>query len=285
MGEVKFFLKIDVKYENGIYSICQQNYIKKLLSKFGMENSKISKIPIDSGYEKEQNEDKDFLTSNEEYLKLIGSLLYVALNTRPDIAASVCILSQKITYPTTYDWNQLKTILRYLKGTINNRLYLATKNQTDFIGYADANWGENRIDSKSNSGFIFKLNGGTISWCCRKQECVSLSSTEAELIALTEAVKEALWIKDLLEEIDQEIKLPITIYEDNESCRKMIYNENSSSRTKHIRVRYHFIKDYVKKNIFKIKYCPTEEMIADILTKPLKRIKIETMRDLLGIHD
>lgn len=164
---------------------------------------------------------------------------------------------------------------------MNQRLYLAMKNETGLIGYADANWAENRDDRKSNSGFVFKLNAGVVCWRSKKQECVSLSSTEAELIALTEAVKKAIW---LLNEIGQNIKLPITIFEDNESCRKLVYNDNSSNRTKHIPVRWHFIRDYIKKNVIKCD-CASEDMLADILTKPLQKIKIEKFRILLGIHD
>lgn len=114
---------------------------------------------------------------------------------------------------------------------------------------------------------------------------MALSSTEAELIAITEATKEAVWIHQLLNEIEQRINTPIIIYEDNQSCMKLIENVNASNRTKHIDVRHFFIRDYIEKKIIGCKYCPTEEMVADIMTKPLNKIKFEKCRLMLGIHD
>lgn len=285
LGEVKYYLGIEINSKNGIYSINKKKYINKIVKGFGLEEAKTSKIPLDSGYEKNQIENKDLLPSNAQYQKLIGCLLFVSLNSRPDISASIAILAQKISKPTKYDWNELKRVVQYLKGTANYQLYLAARDKSDLIGYADANWGESRHDRKSNSGFVFMLNGGVVSWCSKKQNCVALSSTEAEVIALAEATKEVIWIKQLLFEIGQEINIPITIYEDNQSCRHMILNGNASNRTKHIDVRCHFVKDHIKEGLINCLYCSSGEMIADILTKPLQRIKFEKFRSLMGVHD
>lgn len=279
---------LEVKRENGIYSINQSKFIKKVISSYGFEESKIAKIPMDSAYERNQ-QNKQLMTSNAKYQSLIGSLLYISLNSRPDISSSVAILSQKISQPTEYDWNQLKQVVRYLKGTIDFKLYLSSLNQTssddhEIIGYADASWGESKDDGKSQSGYIFKLNGGTISWRSLKQSSTALSSTEAELIALSEAMKELIWIRDLLEEIKQPFKQPIVIFEDNESVRKIVKGTSKSNRTKHINVRYHFIRDYIKNGMVTCEYCPTEEMTADLLTKPLIRIKLEKFRNDMGLH-
>lgn len=286
LGEVKNYLKIEVERNDGVYSIKQEKYIKKIVNEFGLENAKISKIPLDSGYEKEQSNNYTFLPSNANYQKLIGSLLYVALNTRPDIAASISILAQKVSKPTEYDWNELKRMVRYLKGTSFYQLKMGSKDQekeNSLIGYADANWAEGRCDRKSNGGYLFKLNGATISWRSKKQDCVALSSTEAELISITDAAKEAIWLRRLLQELHQQINGPTLIFEDNQSCLKIIQNSNASSRTKHIDVRYNFIKDYVKRNVLLCKYCSTEDMIADILTKPLNRTKFEKFRFMIGL--
>lgn len=114
------------------------------------------------------------------------------------------------------------------------------------------------------------LHGGTISWSCKKQTCVSLSSTEAEFVALCEAVKEALWIKYVMKDLDRSILNPITIFEDNQSCIKMFENQKISNRTKHIDIKYHFVKEVInnQEDII-LKYCPSKEMIADMMTKPL----------------
>lgn len=118
LGEVSYYLGLEVKRKNNIYSINQQKFINKILNSYGLSEAKIMKILIDSAHDKNQ-QDQPPLPSNQQFQSLIGSLWYVALNTRPDISSSVAILSQKTSKPSEYDWNQLKQIVRYLKGTIN----------------------------------------------------------------------------------------------------------------------------------------------------------------------
>lgn len=284
LGEIKNYLGIEVEKKDGVYCIKQEKFIKKIIAEFGLKDAKESKTPIDPGYEKEKQNNVSYLPSNRDYQKIIGCLLFISINTRPDIAASVSILAQMSSKPTEYDWNEAKKIIRYLKGTSSMQLRLESKDyDNQLIGYADANWAESRIDRKSNSGYVFKLFGGAISWRSKKQECVALSSTEAEVISLTEAVKEGIWIRRLLKEIKQNIKDLVIIYEDNQSCLKMVQNTNPNKRTKHIDVRYHFIKDYIKKGVISCQYCCSEEMIADVLTKPLNRIKFEKFRSMMGL--
>lgn len=244
-----------------------------MLVKFGLQDAKSSKYPLDPSYGKNNSEP---LLNNNEYQSLMGSLLYVAVNTRPDISASVAILAQKTCNPTHEDWNELKRVAKYLKGTSELFLNLNgnSKNQNELVGYADANWAECRIDRKSNSGYIFMVNAGAISWCCKKQTSVSLSTTEAEFIALSEAV----WIRKILFDLKCEQKHPTIIFEDNRSCLNLIKEEKLSNRSKHIDTKFHFVKDYVDKKIIECKYCPSEEMIADMLTKPLSHSKLEKFR-------
>lgn len=135
------------------------------------------------------------------------------------------LLAQKISNPSQYDWNELKRVVRYLKGTSHLKLEMSSKNENDLIGFADANWGENRTDRKSNSGCFFKLNGGTVIWRSKKQTSVALSSTEAEIIALSEATKEALWVKQLSQQIDQSVKLPKAV----KNSQKMIRHQIESN--------------------------------------------------------
>lgn len=284
LGEIKYYLGIEINKVNGIYNLNQQKYIKQLLNKYKMDDAKISKIPIDVSYGKSSQEVE--LQNNDGYQELIGSLLYLAINTRPDISTAVCILAQKTSKPSKEDWNELKRVLKYLKGTANLKLFLGNfEERQELLGYADANYAENRIDRKSNSGFIFKLNGGTISWKCSKQKTVSLSSTEAEFVALCEAVKEALWLQNLLADINRVQTIRTTIYEDNQSCIKMIENQKISNRSKHIDVKFHFIRDIIKGGKIQIEYCSTNEMLADLLTKPLSNIRFGTLRDNLNLQN
>ena len=184
LGTVQRYLGIDVlKDVNGNYMISQSGYIQKIIEEADLVDAKVSSIPLDPGYEKLNCEEK---VSEYEYRKLIGMLLYVSVNSRPDISASVSILSQKMSSPTKVDMNEVKRVIRYLKGTIHYKLQVSDVQKDLYLeAYSDANWAECRNDRKSNSGYLCFL-GGTISWSCRKQNSVSLSSTEAEYIALAE---------------------------------------------------------------------------------------------------
>ena len=153
------------------------------------------------------------------------------------------------------------------------------------MGYSDANWGENNPNRKSNSAYLFKVHVALISWSCRKQTCVTLSSTEAEFIALAEASKEALWLKELLADFQEQISEPIVINEDNQSCIKIVEGFKINNRMKHIDIKFHFVKDYVTKNVIKCQYCPTADMQANLLTKPLSANRIKDIRCKLNISN
>ena len=286
LGNLKHYLGIEVsRNKDGFYCIKQNNYIDKIINRFGLQDAKISKIPLDPGYLKIKNNHTEIMRENEKYQQLIGALLYLAVNTRPDIAASITILSQKNKEPTEMDWTEAKRVVRYLKGTKDYTLQLGQRHgHKGLVGYADADWAEDTSDRKSNSGYVFQLHGSTISWGCRKQTCVSLSSTEAEYIALAEATQEGIWLRRLIEDFNgKKMEEKIVIYEDNQSCIKLIDNKKFSNRTKHIDTKFHFIRDLKEKGIIGYEYCPTNEMTADMLTKPLKNIKLKHMSEKCGL--
>lgn len=250
--------------------MCQSTYIKQLTDDFGLTQAKPSLVPIGVGYGKAERIDSGLLLSNVQYQQLLDSLLYIAINTRPDIGAAVSILAQKTSQPYQDDWNELKRVLKYLMGTSEMKLKLSGDHkQQDFFGYADANWAEDKSDRKSNSGCVFMFNEGTISWMCRKQKCVALSSTEAEFIALSEACQEEIWIRRVLKDMQQNMNSATIIFEDNQSCLKLIMSEKLSNRTKHIDTKMHFVRDHIDGGAIECKYCPTEIMLADLITKPL----------------
>lgn len=286
LGEISNFLGIEVhRNKNGIFCINQERYIDNILNKFSMQDSKPSKIPMDPGYYKLHDKSKQ-LERNDEYRAAIGSLLYLSVNTRPDIAASVGILSRKVCCPSEVDWVEVKRILRYLKGTKSYCPMLGNLNHSEnqtFYGYADADWAECTDDRKSNTGFLFKLFGGTISWASRKQTCVTLSSTEAEYVALSEACQELKWLKLLLLDFNEFVSDPTVIYEDNQSCLKIVDNEKIGARTKHIDVKFHFAREMKSDGGVIFEYCPSSDMVADMLTKPLANVKIKRLSVEIGL--
>ncbi|KAG5875395.1 hypothetical protein JTB14_031369 [Gonioctena quinquepunctata] len=204
----------------------------------------------------------------------------------PDISSSVSILSRKVSCPNQTDWNELKRVVRYLEGTSYFNLRLSKKElKESLIGYADADWAEDSLDRKSNSGYIFKMNGGIISWESRKQTVVAISTAESEFVALTEASREAMRLRNLLEDLGEKQMESTTIHEDNRSCLRMMRKGHYSNRTKHMDVKYCYLKDLEDKGVLGYTYCPTENMIADSLTKPIQATRLKKLRILIGPVD
>jgi len=165
-----------------------------------------------------------------------------------------------------------------LNSTKDKKLKLGSSSESDnkrLIGFADADWAGDTSDRKSNTGFVFKYLELPIMWSSRKQTLVTLSSTEAQYVALSEAIKEGVWIKRLLNDFEQYITDPIVMYEDNQSCIKLIQDERSCQRTKHIDTKYHFVRELNRAKHIDIQYCPTTQMPADMLTKPLEAVKLK----------
>ena len=281
LGNISYYLGIEIrKGDSGIFQLSQENYINKILKRFDMEEAKESKIPIDTGYFKILNNNP--LENNSTYRQAIGSLLYLATHSRPDIATSVSILSRKLEYPNKNDWNEVKRVLRYLKWTKNEVLKLGNTVSSDaIVAYSDADWAGDTSDRKSTSGFLIQYYDSPISWKCQKQMTVSLSSTEAEYVALTETAKEVIWIKHLIDDAQISVR-SIVIFEDNQSTLKML-ETGHQTRAKHIDVKYHFIKNLKEKGDIVFKYCSTNEMIADMLTKPLSADKLQKFKNMLGL--
>lgn len=288
LGNLSNYLGMSIERDDkGIFYLSQPKYIKRIIDSVGLHEAKISSYPLDPGYENIENSE-DVMEDSTKYQKLIGELLYVAVHSRPDIAATVSILSQRIKCAKDLDWTEAKRTVRYLKGTIEWKLKLGNdteQHEESLIGYADANWAQNKRDRKSNSGFIFILNGGTISWACRKQTCVALSTTEAEYIALAEACQEGIWIGRLLEELRMMSTTPLKIYEDNQSCLKLLCAKGFNNRTKHIDTKYHFVKELKERSAMDFVYCQTSDMIADMLTKPLHGVRLKKLAELSGLKD
>lgn len=282
LGDVSSYLGIEVtRDKEGNFLISQQQYIQKIIEASGMTDAKESRFPVDTGYYKL---DGKLLPSNDEYRKLIGMLLFLTTQTRPDIAASVAILSQKVTQPRDTDLNEARRIVRYLKGTKDLKLRLSSsKQKNSFYAYSDANWAEDREDRKSNSGFYCSINGGAISWSCRKQNLVATSSTEAEFVALSETCREVVWLKKLAKELSIIVPEPVTVYTDSQSSMEMVENEKFSNRTKHIDTKFHYVKDAAMNRDIILEYVKTDENVADMLTKPLGSIKIEALRRLAAL--
>jgi hypothetical protein len=238
--------------------------------------------PLPQGHQITKTEAKPF-EDPTKYREAVGALNYLAVCTRPDISYAVSQISKKMQSPNEEDWMLVKRILRYLQKTKSAKLvYLS--DPKELVGYSDASYAPNSEDRKSISGYLFQMNGAAISWKSKKQPIVSLSSMEAEYIAITAAIKEAKWLAKLEEELLLKTKkTKMTIFEDNQSTIKTAKNEIHTDRSKHIDVRYHFVREQIQVGAIDIRYCPTGEMTADLMTKALGATKHAKFSESLGL--
>jgi hypothetical protein len=217
------------------------------------------------------------------YRQAVGMLLYLSQATRPDIAYAVNYLCKFAAGFDDTHWLAVKRLLRYLQGTKSDTIRyqrLINPHQVHLHvpkAWCDSDWGGNLIDRRSVSAYIFYFAGGPISWSSKSQSIVALSSCEAEYIALSETVKQALYMRKLLEPLGLNTHVPIEIQSDNQGALAIACEALQSfhPRTKHIDIRVHHLRESVASNLVKLTYCPTERMIADILTKPLAKLKFD----------
>lgn len=281
LGDLNFFLGMEIGCENGNYSVCLSGYIDRVVEKFGLCDAKGAKTPMEAGFVKVEDT-TEALPDGSKYRSLVGVLLYIAVCARPDIAVSAAILGRKVEAPTQADYVAAKRVVRYLKATRDWRL-VYSKAGGGLIGYTDADWAGDVSTRKSTSGYAFCYGGGAVSWASRKQACVTLSSMESEYVALSEASQELIWLRGLLEEMGDRQEEPTRMLEDNQSCIKFVGSERSSRRSKHIETREHFVKELCDRGVLKLEYCATDEMAADVLTKPLGTIKQRKFSAMLGL--
>uniref|UniRef100_A0AAV1TX81 Reverse transcriptase Ty1/copia-type domain-containing protein n=2 Tax=Peronospora matthiolae TaxID=2874970 RepID=A0AAV1TX81_9STRA len=218
----------------------------------------------------------------------VGALMHLTTATRPDIAFAVGYVSRFMENPQEEHWVAVKRIFRCLQGTKTHGICYKPSARIDFRRYSDADWAGDLTDRKSTSGYTFMLLGAPVSWGSKKQPSVSLSTTEAEYIALSLAIQEGKWIHGLLCEIvmaANEEGPELMIHEDNQSCIKMTKNPVNHGRAKHIDIKYHHIRDEVKRGEVKLKYCETAVMLADIMTKGLHGPRHKEMTTALGIRE
>ncbi|GBP89832.1 Retrovirus-related Pol polyprotein from transposon TNT 1-94 [Eumeta japonica] len=284
-GKLSLFLGIEIERDGelGNISISQRNYIEDLLCENNMEECRKVSTPLDAGFQGKCERETCIKVDEVKYQAIIGSLMYLALSTRPDILHSVTKLAQYNKNPHKEHLTGVNHVLRYLSATKNFKITYKRTGQA-VVGYVDSDWGSDTLDRKSYSGFAFFMAGSVFSWESRKQQTVALSSTEAEYVALSTAAKEAIYLRRLLKEIGlTHDSGPIVIYGDNLGAQNLAKNHTYHSRTKHIDIKYNFLRDAVRENLLEVKYMPTNEMIADVLTKNLTKSKHCDFVNKLGL--
>lgn len=272
LGELKYFLGISVERDRkmGVIRLSQKSYLEKVLLKYNMSKCNPVATPLEKGLYLENNKGNK---PSLPYQNLIGSLLYLSVWTRPDITQAVSYLSQFNQYFDYVHWTNAKRVLKYLQGAKDLCLTF-TKGEKELIGFCDADWGSDPIDRKSFSGYIFNFCGGPISWQSRKQSAVAQSSTEAEYVALSQAGNEAVYLQRLIEELVN-LRCVANLKCDNQGAIFLSSNPVFQRRTKHIDIAYHNVRNLVEKKVIVVKHVPSEQMVADVFTKPLGRLSFE----------
>ena len=277
LGQLKWFLGIEFRFKENCTEMNQSSYLDKILKKFGMSDCNPKSVPCDCGSGKFNDSESSKLTDPKLYREIVGSLIYLMTCTKPDICYAVTKLSQKLSEPTVADLNMSKFTLKYLKGSKNYGLKFMKSKETNLIGYCDSDWGGSN-DRRSMSGYCFKFgdSGSLISWKCKKQSTVALSTCEAEYIALTYAIQEASFLGQLLSDMLCVDVKPVHLYVDNQGAIELAKNPVYHQRTKHIDIRYHFIRSKVDEKSIILHYIPTVENVADMFTKPVSKAKLRS---------
>ena len=231
---------------------------------------------MEVGKKYEKLKDGEQTTDLREYQCILGSLMYAAIATRPDIAFSVGMLSQYMTNPGEEHFMSVSDFGLEFKAQDNMKINLH--------GYADADWAGDVSTRKSTTGYLFQIGNGTVSWKTRRQSIAALSSTEAEYVSLSCEAQEPIWMRNLLESIGFQQLDPTMISADNQGAIALAGNPGNHPKTKHIGIKYHFMREAVEKNKIMFQYCPTKEMLADILTKALTKERFQELRDLIGVR-
>ncbi|KAL6320112.1 hypothetical protein AAG906_004621 [Vitis piasezkii] len=233
--------------------------------------------------EKLRKEDGGKMVDETHFRSLVGNLLYLTA-TRPDIMFAASLLSRFMHYPSHLHLGAAKRVLRYLHGTVELGIKYFRNIEVKLIGHCDSDWGGCIDDMKSTSGYAFSLGSGVISWVSKKQGSVAQSSAEAEYISASLATSQAIWLRRILEDIKEKQNEATYLLCDNKSAIAIAKNYVFHSRTRHIAVKYHFIKEAISDGEVQLMYCKSEEQVADIFTKALPLEKLVHFRKLLGVE-
>ena len=233
------------------------------------------------------NEPESQTVDIKEYQAAIGSVMYAMLGTRPDIAYTISKLAQYSSDPRLEHWKALMQLLRYLDTTADHGLTYDGHHddgiEPALVGYTDSDWANDPDSRRSVTGYLFRMAGGAVSWKSKRQPTVALSSTEAEYIAASEATREAANWLTFLRELGFDVSKPTLILSDNQGSIALAKNPEHHARSKHIDVRHHYLREQVAARAIQLQYINTEEMVADLLTKPLPRDHHRTLANEMGL--
>jgi hypothetical protein len=284
LGELKHALGLDFVNRDGRFFISQEQYVLEILKRFGFDKCHPCPTPMHKAREEYEGSifDKETSLSKFQLNEIVGALLWLSVMTRPDIAYAVATVAQYVSKPEPRIYSMASRILRYLAGTKGVGIAFIIGNAKNLHAFADSDWAADKNTRKSQSGYVF-LTNGPIDWSSKKQSSVSLSSSEAEVMAFCSATQQAMWFRSILAEIGLPRHEPTPIYEDNSGAIELVTNSVVSKRLKHVDIRLCFVNDAIEKRIVIPIKVATANNLADLFTKALPRIRFNELATSLVV--
>lgn len=291
-------LVVGIKFDrpsSHMYMLSQTRYALAVLERYDMSHAKPASTPFPPGlklYRATDEQVEEFTKLKCSYRGVVGSLMYLAQCTRPDLSYAVGGLSQHLERPGMLHWEAASHVLRYLRGTVHLGITYDGKlastvggaESSSFpISHCDADWAVDQSTRHLTTRYVFTLAGGALSWRSRLQPTVALSFTEAEYRANTEAGQEIVWLRNMLELMGSDGPNPTVLKSENLGAIHLTTKAQFHSRTKHIEIQYHCIREVVHSGKVTLEHCPTENMVADLLTKPVGNPQFIHLRSQLGL--
>ena len=308
LGEMSVILGIRItrNRKERTIRLDQTRYLSDLIDSLNMtaDKSKPIELPM-NGYDSLRPAGpNDKRINQHDYQHKVGKIMYAAIHTRPDIAFATGRLSQYLSDPAKHHGTALKTLLCYIRSTLNRGIMYGGMKRPKVIGYADSDYAADKYDRVSILGYVYMLAGGPISWMSRKQKSVATSTTEAEYMAVSTCAKEGLWLIqllkdmgfakylgndigqiDIVEDASHESSSALQLKGDNQATITLVKDAHIHERSKHIGVSYHHVRGLAENNIIQLDYIPSADMVADGMTKPLPKKKFKSFVKQLGLHD
>jgi len=287
-GEVEWFLGVRVIRDrsNRTITLIQDNYIDKIAKRFDLHNTgRFPKVPLLSE-ELEKYEGEASKREIKDYQERVGSILYAAITLRPDVAFAASTLSRFLTNPSSKHLQAADQVIVYLYRTRFEGIRYGIYSISELTIYGDASFADDPVTRRSSYGYIITLFGGAIIWKAARQETVTTSTTEAELLALEHVAKESMALKRLFKELTLQLNTTWEIYCDNQQTIRLVVGENEriTTRLRHVDIRNMWLRQEHAKGSFQVTYLPTKEMPADGLTKYLPGLQFQRFKELINIQ-
>jgi hypothetical protein len=266
------------RLDDAAFALSQRQFLLNVLQRFGMEDCKPCATPcMTKKTIYEASTDMSYTTFS--FREAVGSLLHLATHTRPDISYTVGMLGRAMAAPSAQNFVAVKRLMRYFSGTRDYGLVLGGTGESTIIAYSDADWGGD-VDRKLTSGALQNFGEDVVHWTSKKQGCVALSTAEAEYVASSNCAQNVIWLRGVLCDLIYQQRKPTVILEDNTAAIK--WSSGSSRRANQIDLKVCFVHEVVSMKQAILKFLPTAEQVADILTKPLEANIFSFLRDKLG---